>query len=225
LEQSRRKLGAILWRNFVIFGKNFSDGRILSAILLESRSKSSHLGHREACTSLTASAPLLQGQQCQLNDYTSLTIAEMPLQRGDNCHSGNGEDACASTARTPSHQGQQCQCDDGKYACASIMTKTPLQQGQRCLLENGNDSIATRETMPLWIKGNNTIVTRATMLAQQQQGHLRIDNSISALVMRPTVAMVTMAKMPVSQWQWCHCNKRDNTSSTMVEMPAHQRWQ
>jgi hypothetical protein len=46
LEQARRKLGAILWRDSVIFGKNFSDGRILSAILLELRSKLSHLGRR-----------------------------------------------------------------------------------------------------------------------------------------------------------------------------------
>jgi hypothetical protein len=46
LEHARRKLGAILWRDSVIFGENFSDGRILSAILLESRSKSSHLGRR-----------------------------------------------------------------------------------------------------------------------------------------------------------------------------------
>jgi hypothetical protein len=46
LEQARRKLGAILWRDSVIFGENFSDGRILSAILLESRSKLSHLGRR-----------------------------------------------------------------------------------------------------------------------------------------------------------------------------------
>jgi hypothetical protein len=46
LEQARRKLGAILWRDSVVFGENFSDGRILSAILLESRSKSSHLSRR-----------------------------------------------------------------------------------------------------------------------------------------------------------------------------------
>jgi hypothetical protein len=46
LEQARRKLGVILWRDSVIFGENFSDGRILSAILLELRSKSSHLGRR-----------------------------------------------------------------------------------------------------------------------------------------------------------------------------------
>jgi hypothetical protein len=48
LEQARRKLGTILWCDSVIFGKNFSDGRILSAILFESRLKSSHLGCRVA---------------------------------------------------------------------------------------------------------------------------------------------------------------------------------
>ena len=37
----------ILWRDSVRFGKNFSDGAILEVILLESRSKSSHLGRRE----------------------------------------------------------------------------------------------------------------------------------------------------------------------------------
>ncbi len=47
MEQALRKLGAILWRDSAIFGENFSDGRILSAILLESRSKLSHLGRRE----------------------------------------------------------------------------------------------------------------------------------------------------------------------------------
>jgi hypothetical protein len=36
----------ILWRDSVIFGENFSDGAILEVILLESRSKSSHLGCR-----------------------------------------------------------------------------------------------------------------------------------------------------------------------------------
>jgi hypothetical protein len=51
LEQAKRKLRAILWRNSVIFGENFSDGRILSAILLESRSKSSRLGRRASNSS------------------------------------------------------------------------------------------------------------------------------------------------------------------------------
>jgi hypothetical protein len=37
----------ILWRNSVKFSKDFSDGAILGAIFLESRSKSSHLGRRD----------------------------------------------------------------------------------------------------------------------------------------------------------------------------------
>jgi hypothetical protein len=40
------KLRAILWRNSVRFGENFSDGAILEVIFLESRSKLSHLGRR-----------------------------------------------------------------------------------------------------------------------------------------------------------------------------------
>ncbi len=77
-----------------------------------------------------------------------------------------------------------------------MTTKTPLQQGQQCLLKDGNDAIAMRDTMPSWIKGDDAIITRATMSAQQQQGHLRIDNSDNTIIMRPTIAMAMMAKMP-----------------------------
>jgi hypothetical protein len=54
--------------------------------------------------------------------------------------------------------------------------------------------------MPLWIKGNDAIVTRATMPAQQQQGRLRIDNGNDTIVIRVTVAMATTAKTPAQQW-------------------------
>jgi hypothetical protein len=104
-------------------------------------------------------------------------------------------------ARTPSQQEQECYRDNSKDACTSIMTKTPLQQGQQCQLEDDNNAIATRETMPLQIKCNDTIVTRAMMPAQRQQGHLRIDNSDSAIVMRLTIAIATMANMPVAPLQ------------------------
>jgi hypothetical protein len=50
--------------------------------------------------------------------------------------------------------------------------------------------------MPLRIKGNNTIVTRTTMPAQQQQGCLHINNGNNAIVMRVTIAIVTIAKTP-----------------------------
>jgi hypothetical protein len=48
----------------------------------------------------------------------------------------------------------------------------------------------------LQIKGNDAIVTRAMMPAQRQQGHLHIDDGNNAIVMRPKIAMATMAKMP-----------------------------
>jgi hypothetical protein len=43
-----------------------------------------------------------------------------------------------------------------------MMKTMPLKQGQQCQLEDGNNAIAMRATMLLQIKGNNTIVTRAT---------------------------------------------------------------
>jgi hypothetical protein len=61
--------------------------------------------------------------------------------------------------------------------------------------------------MPSRIKGNNAIVTRATMPAQRQQGHLHIDNGNNAIIMRATIAMATMAKMHAHQQQWQHCYK------------------
>jgi hypothetical protein len=75
----------------------------------------------------TTSSLLLQGQQHQLDDYTSLTAAEMPSQQGQqlplqqrqrrlhinsnnaiksvNHHCNNSKDACTSTATMPSQQG------------------------------------------------------------------------------------------------------------------------
>jgi hypothetical protein len=125
-----------------------------------------------ACASMMVTTPLLQGQQHQLNDYASLTTAEMPLHWGGQRPLQWQQSACTSMATTPSQRGQQCHHDDGEDACASMMTKTPLQQGQQCQLEDGNNTIATRETTPLQIKGNNVIVTRATMPAQRKQGRL-----------------------------------------------------
>jgi hypothetical protein len=94
----------------------------------------------------------------------------------------------------------------------------------------------TRATTLLWIKGNSTIVTRATAPSQQQQGHLLIDNGNNTIIMRATIAIATMAKTLAHQWQQCHCNKGNNTSSAMsnkgndtslttAKTPAHQRWQ
>jgi hypothetical protein len=150
---------------------------------------------------MTATSPLLQGQQFQLNDYASLTRAEMPLQWGCRSDCDDGKDACSSTTRTPLQWGQQRHHDDSKEFCALMMTKTPLQQGQQCQLEDSNDAIATRETTLSQIKGNDAIVTRAMTPAWGQQGHLRIDNGNNAIIMRPTFTIATMVKMPVHWWQ------------------------
>jgi hypothetical protein len=117
-----------------------------------------------------------------------------------------------------------------------MMARMPLQQGQQCQLEDSNDTIATRATMLLRIKGNNAIVTRATMPAQQLQGRLRINNGNKAIVMRATIAIATTGKPPAHQWQQHHHNEGDNASSmtsnegnnagsTTAETPAHQQWQ
>jgi hypothetical protein len=111
-----------------------------------------------------------------------------------------------------------------------------LKGGQQCQLEDGDNTIATRETTPSRIKGNDAIVTRAMMPAQQRQGHLRIGNGNDAIVMRGTIAIAATAKMPMHQWQQCHhnkgniaslmmSNKGNDPSLIMAEMPAHQRWQ
>jgi hypothetical protein len=189
--------------------------------------------HWDAYLLMTATTPLLQGQQYQLNDYASLTMAELPLQQGRQLPLQRWQDAHTSKASASSRQGKQCHRDDGKDACASMMMKTPLQQGQQCQLEDSNNAIAMRKTIPSQIKGNSAIVTRATMPAWWQQRCLHINNGSNTIFMRVTSAITTTAKMPAHQQQWCHSNKGNNTSSTTsnkgnnaslttVEMPAHQ---
>jgi hypothetical protein len=104
----------------------------------------------------------------------------------------------------------------------------PLQQRQRHLRIDGNDAslttinkgnaivmraampawgrqqnkaITTKETVPSWTKGDNAVVMRATTPSQQWLKCLCIDNSNNAIVMRATLAIMTMAKMPAHQWQ------------------------
>jgi hypothetical protein len=70
------------------------------------------------------------------------------------------------------------------------------------------------------------------MLAQQQQGHLRINDGNNTIVRRATIAIATTANMPVHQQQQCHhvkgnnassmtCNKGKQSSLTTAEMPTH----
>jgi hypothetical protein len=67
--------------------------------------------------------------------------------------------------------------------------------------------------MPLRIKGNNAIVTRAMTPSLQRQGRLCINNGNDAIIIRVKIAIATMAKNPAHQWQQRHCKVGDNTSS------------
>jgi hypothetical protein len=180
---------------------------------------------KAACASMTTTTPLWQGQWHQLDDYASLITAEMPLQwrwqsplqqqQRHLCINGNK----AIETRT------KCHCNDGKDACSLMMMTMPLQGGQWCQLKDRNNVIATRATMPLRIKGNNAIVTRAMSSAWWRQGCLCIDKNNNAIIMRAAIAIVTMAKTPVHQQQQCHHNKGNNTIAMMAKMPAHWWWQ
>jgi hypothetical protein len=65
------------------------------------------INSKDACTSMME---MLPGQQCQLNDYASLTTAEMlssqgqqsPLQRRQRCLRINSKNSIAMRATTPS---------------------------------------------------------------------------------------------------------------------------
>jgi hypothetical protein len=63
--------------------------------------------------------------------------------------------------------------------------------------------------MPLWIKGNNAIGTRAMMPSQQWQGRLCIDTSDNAIVIRGIIAIATMEK-PWALMATNHHNVGDN---------------
>ncbi len=91
-----------------------------------------------------------------------------------------------------------------------------------------------RATTPSKIKGSNSIVMRAMMPAWQWQGRLRIDNGNYAIVMRASITIVTMAKMPAHWWQRHHHDEGNNASLMMskkgniaslttAKMPMH--WQ
>jgi hypothetical protein len=160
-------------------------------------------------------------------DNTSLTTAETRL------HIDNGNNIIVTRATI----AIATTCQQAMRAMTSMMTTTPLQWGWQHQLENSDDTITTRATKPSQIKSNDSIVIRSTMSAQWQQGLLCIDNGSEAIVVRITIAMVTMAKTP-GHWRWrLHHNKGnnasltrrdkgDNASSTMAEMPAHQQlWQ
>jgi hypothetical protein len=99
LEQARRRLGMILWRDSEIFGKNFSDGQILSAILLESRSKLSYLGRR---VQLYLTIPRTLSLACSKKGYCAGAVVKQIIgYAGKNVRSAPG----LKTESYPSHGG------------------------------------------------------------------------------------------------------------------------
>jgi hypothetical protein len=97
----------------------------------------------------------------------------------------------------PLLQGQQCQLNNGKDTCTTTMATTTLswgrqlqsQQQQRCKRIDSNNAITTRASMP-----DQQRAIRATMLAQQWQRCLCIDNINNAIVKRVTIAIATIAE-------------------------------
>jgi hypothetical protein len=158
-------------------------------------------------------------------DKASLT-AVMPVHQqrqwphcdeSKNCHCNNSKDVCTSMATTLAWQW-------ATRATTLMMTTMPLWQGQHRQLEDSNNAIATMATM-LWINGDDTIVTRAITPAWQRQGCLRINNGYNAIVMRETIIIAMVAKMPVHQWQRYHHNKGDNTNLTSRDEGVMLVWQ
>jgi hypothetical protein len=101
---------------------------------------------------MTATTPLLRGQQHQLDNYASLTALETPLRQGQQsplqrrqrCLHINGTTpsrasiTIATTVKTPAHQWQRCHHNEGDNASFtasdesnddnSTMAKTPAHQ-------------------------------------------------------------------------------------------------
>ncbi len=133
----------------------------------------------------TAKTPGLWRCQCIDDGNTITTRAMTPAQQQ--------EDGCAlMMARTTLLQGQWHQLDD--YA-SSTMAEMPLQQEQQLPLQ--------QQQRQLHINGNNTILTRATMQLQWQQGCLLIDDDNNAIATRATT--------PAWGQQQRHCNEGNNT--------------
>ncbi len=135
---------------------------------------------------------------------------QLPSQKWQRCLSIDGNKAIPTMPTMPAPWGQWCQ----------------HKEGQQWHCNKGNNTIADQGQWHYCYEGNNASLTMARTPANY--------NSNDAIVMRATITMATMAKMPVHQWQCCHHNegndvslttrdKGSNASLTTAEMPAH--WQ
>jgi hypothetical protein len=237
----------------------------------------------DACAVMTTRTPLLLGWQHQLDDYASLTMAEMPLQQQQRRLHINGNNAITTRATTPLQWPQgHLLIDDDDGAIATRAMK-PAWGWQQCHHDKGNNAVADQRQQHDCYKVNDAILTMATTSAhqQQQQCHrhegkiaittavktlrhcnkdgnasltttkgnnasstiaetcLCINNSNNTIVMRVTIAIATMAKMPVHWWQqhqlankqlrWWHwwwqqhhCNKGKDASLRKATRPSQQ---
>jgi hypothetical protein len=87
---------------------------------------------KDTCTLMMATTPLLKGQQCQLDNYASLTTAKAPLQQGWQLPLG------------------QLQRINSNNAIATRATM-PFQWWQGCLrIDDDNNAIGTKEELYWW---------------------------------------------------------------------------
>ncbi len=197
---------------------------------------------KDTCALMTATTPLLRGQQCQLNDYTSLTTAEMPLWQGrpfpswwwQRCLHINGNNTIVTRATMPSQLWQGCLLiDDDNNAIAMRVTNASLRtaippswQGQQCCCgSRAAISLLWRQRLKLDNSKDICALTAATtplswgqqLQSQQRWRCLRIDGNvaITTRAMTPTWQWATRATTLAWQQQRClHINNSNNTIVT-----------
>ncbi len=162
-------------------------------------------------------------------------------------------------------QRQQCLWNFGIGTSATRATMPLWQWQKRLRIDNGDDTIVTRATASAWQwqwhhhnKGNNaiaetakwpglqwrlgidngnTITTRTTMPAWQQQRRLRIEDGNNPIVTRRQhqpndYTSSTMAEMPLQQgqqlslrqWQRCLCMNGNNVMRATKPLQWRQGW-
>jgi hypothetical protein len=195
---------------------------------------------KDACALMMAMTLLLQGQWCQLNDYTSLTAAEMPSQQGQQLPSQwqqrrlhiNDNNAIVTRATTPSWWWQEnLSIDDDKDAIATRVT-TPAWGWRQQHCKEGNNAIADQEQQRHSYKGNNAsliskdacALTTATMPSSWGQ-QLQSQQWQRCLHINGNGAITTRATTPAWQWamrvtmlaqQWRRRLHIDNGKKTIV---------
>jgi hypothetical protein len=142
---------------------------------------------KDAYALMMVTTPLSWGQQHQLNDYTSLTKAEMPsqqeqqsaLQWQQRCLRINSNNAIATRATTPLWWPQgYLHINDDKDAIATRVM-TPAWGWQQCHRKEENNTVADQGQQGHWYKGSNASSTTERTLAhwQWQQHHCHKGNN------------------------------------------------